>query len=63
MKVTEKMESEVETTRRCRVTVWNWRNEIVAEFGDVDEAWRFVCADPELQANCLMEIKTLRFAL
>jgi len=57
------MESEVETKRRCRATVWNWRNEIVAEFGDADAAWEFVCADPDLKANCVIEIRTLKYAI
>ena len=53
----------MDMVRRCRVTVWNWRNEIVAEFGSLDEALKCLCADPELKANCVIEVRTLKYAL
>jgi len=34
--------TEKETNSRCHVTVWDRSNQLVKEFNDPDEAWKWV---------------------
>lgn len=44
-----------------KVTVWNRLNQLVKEFSDADEAWKWIMQQDGLKENFTVEVRTLKW--